>query len=89
MAAIKLIRMAEHDHNKIKQLYTEAFPADERAPYWLLKRRAKHGKADFFELADGDVKVSMAYVVTYSDMAYLFYFAVDKALRGRHYGRQR
>ena len=86
MSEIRLVRMAEQDHDRIKQLYYEAFPSDERAPYWLLKRRAKQSKADFFRLADSDVMVDMAYVVTYSDMAYLFYFAVDKSLRGKHYG---
>ena len=86
MADIKLNRIFGQSCKRIKGLYLEAFPADERAPFWLLKRRAKQGKADFYELADGKVKVGMAYVVTYSDMAYLFYFAVDRSLLGKHYG---
>ncbi|NLT10151.1 MAG: GNAT family N-acetyltransferase, partial [Ruminococcus sp.] len=82
----KLNRIYGQSLEWIKTLYLEAFPANERAPFWILKRRAKQGKADLYEIVDGDVKVGMAYVVTYSDMAYLFYFAVDRSLRGKQYG---
>ncbi|MCR4658044.1 MAG: GNAT family N-acetyltransferase [Lachnospiraceae bacterium] len=71
---------------RLKNLYEEAFPADERAPFWMLKRRAFQYRADFWNLYDNDKWTGLAYVVTHADLAYIFYFAIDKELRGRSYG---
>lgn len=76
------------DINRIKRLYTEAFPKDEQAPFRLLVNRAKKGKAEMLDLIHHNVWCGMAYTVTYADMVYLFYFAVDAVQRGKGLGSQ-
>lgn len=73
---------------RIRALYREAFPAEERAPYWFLKLRAWQKRADFWSLTDADNWVGMAYVLRHEDLAYLFYLAIDSERRGRGYGTQ-
>jgi GNAT superfamily N-acetyltransferase len=74
------------DWKRTKALYREAFPAEERAPFYILKSRAKRGKADFWQIADGEIRAGFAYVISYKDLSYLFYFAVEPSLRGKGYG---
>ncbi len=74
------------DFKRLKKLYISAFPKEERAPFWLMKRKALQGKAEFWEVTDGDIWVGLAYVVCYKDIAYLFYLAMDASLRGQGYG---
>ena len=37
---------------KLKKLYIGAFPANERAPFYMLKKRAKQGRGENRKLAD-------------------------------------
>ena len=69
-----------------RALYLSAFPEEERAPWWLLKRRAKQGRAEALAAMDDGKFAGMAYVVTLGDMAYLFYLAVEEGQRGRGTG---
>ncbi len=85
---IKLESCPKEHIKKMKDLYLTAFPADERAPWWLLKRRAVQGRAEMLAAMDGDEFAGMAYVVTLGDMAYLFYLAVEENRRGQGTGSQ-
>lgn len=76
------------DLGKIKALYLGAFPEEERAPWWLLNRRVKQGKAELFAAEDDGRFAGMAYVVALDDMAYLFYLAVEEGQRGRGTGTE-
>lgn len=71
-----------------KQLYKTAFPAEERAPWFLLKCRAKQGKAEALAAMDGEQFAGLAYIVTLDDTAYLFYLAVEANRRGKGTGSQ-
>lgn len=71
-----------------RALYLSAFPKEERAPWWLLKRRAKQGRAEALAAMDDGRFAGMAYVVTLGDMAYLFYLAVEEGQRGRGHRRK-
>ncbi len=74
------------DYKKIKRLYKTAFPREERAPFFFIKRKAKAEKADMLVAKDGDEFVGFLYLVRYLDMVYLFYFAIDDSKRGMGYG---
>lgn len=73
---------------KLKALYREAFPANERAPFWLLRKRAEQGLADFWCLQEQGAWVGLAYVIRNEELAYLFFFALDKACRNQGLGTQ-
>lgn len=45
----------DSDHKRIRKLYSEAFPLPERAPLRLLIKKAEQGKAEFWEMFDGDI----------------------------------
>ena len=81
-AGITLRRADASEDGRIRGLYTEAFPPEERAPYRLLRRRARRGKADLWSLYDGDGWAGFAYVLTYADLAYLLFLAVVPEKRG-------
>ena len=85
-ARIALRRAEAGEDARLRGLYETAFPPEERAPYRLLKRRARGGRADFWSLYDGDEWAGFAYVLPYADLAYLFFFAVAPEKRGRGAG---
>ena len=85
---MELQRAGRGDYPALKKLYTEAFPAEERAPFWVLTRRARQGRGDFWVLRDGSRFAGLAYVICRADMAYVFYLAVEKEMRGRGLGTQ-
>ena len=51
------------DYRKIKRLYKKAFPAEERAPFFLLSVKAKKDCADFWALYDDKKWSGLMYVV--------------------------
>ncbi|ORX82464.1 hypothetical protein BCR32DRAFT_326832 [Anaeromyces robustus] len=74
------------EDDRIKTLYEEAFPEDERAPYWILKRRVKGGRAEHWNFYEEDTWVGWIYLVRHKDLAYIFFFAIDAKLRCKGYG---
>ncbi len=74
------------NEKRAQRLYEEAFPREERAPFCLLRKRARQGRADFWSLTESGEWIGMAYILRGNDLAYLFYFAIDKEKRGRGYG---
>lgn len=75
-------------YSSIRALYKQAFPMNERAPFWLLMSKAKSSAADFWALYDNKKWVGIAYVVTYKKLAYIFYFAIKESERSKGYGEQ-
>lgn len=76
------------EFDAVERIYNEAFPDNERAPIKMLTKRARQGKADFLGIYDGEKIVGMCYVVCCRDLAYLFYIAVEKSLRGKGFGTE-
>ena len=83
---IKSFRSGKNTENKLKRLYTSAFPAEERAPFRLMMSRIKTGKGEMLAAFDGDEFVGFAYIICHEDVAYLFYLAVEESKRGMGYG---
>ncbi len=74
------------DFRKICRLYNTAFPADERAPMWLLAAKAYKKDVDFWSLYRDGSWFGLAYVLNEDDLSYLFYFAVSEKERGKGLG---
>lgn len=74
------------ERKQIRSLYRHAFPADERAPFRLLSRKANRGNVDWWSIYDGDTWVGFFYVMHYDDLSYVFYFAISEQCRGKGYG---
>lgn len=73
------------DIRKAKALYKEAFPIDERMPYFMLKSFADGDKCDFFMLYENGFS-GLMFTVYYNDIVYIFYLAVSPDKRGLGYG---
>lgn len=74
------------DMDKLNALAREAFPPAEYLPPSKLIKMSRTDGFDFFSLYDGDKFVGFMTVVTHKRIAYLFFLAIDKALRGGGYG---
>ena len=71
---------------KVEALAREAFPAQEYlAPSQMVKMAESDG-FDFRALCDGDDFVGFMTVMTYGNLAYLFFLAIEKARRAKGYG---
>lgn len=74
------------DYKNVKRLYNSAFPADEKAPFWLLMRKLKKDGVDFWAAYSEEKWVGLAYVLSYKSISYLFYLAIDDNARGKGFG---
>lgn len=88
MSALDFTEISENRAYKkaVKKLYKQAFPLNERAPFFIINKLAKTDQANCFAISDGDSFVGMAYCVLYKDIVYVFYLAIEKDLRGQGYG---
>lgn len=73
---------AEKDHRIIKKVYGSAFPANERAPFFFIRRRALQDRAEMLVAEEDGEFIGFVYIVSHGDLIYLFYFAVAEDKRG-------
>lgn len=76
----------ECEKRKVKRLYYSAFPKVERCPYSILKSRVKKGKGEFYSIYEESTFVGLIYNIVYSDIVYIYYFALEESLRHKGYG---
>ncbi len=81
-------KAAENEYKTIKKLYLTAFPADERAPFFFLKRKSMQKKSTMLIAESDRAFIGFAYTVVYRDLVYLFYFAVADSKRESGYGSE-
>lgn len=85
MNKLKLINI-QKCNKRVKKLYKEAFPRNERLPIFILNRLNKQGTSDFFEIYEKNRFIGMLYNVYYKDIVFILYLAIDNKLRGQGYG---
>lgn len=76
----------KNDYAQIKRLYRRAFPREERAPFFIMKKRALEGKGEALVAKEDGEFIGFLYLITYKDLVYLFYFAIDDSRRKKGYG---
>ena len=67
---------------QIKALYTEAFPKEERLPWWLLCLSSCRKGVDLSAWMEDDKFCGMTASITVEDLHFLLFFAVEGSLRG-------
>lgn len=85
MISLSRVKQAKLEYKRIRTLFLSAFPLEERPPFFFLKARAKHNVDWWNILSDGEW-VGFFYVINSSDLAYVFYFAIDPSMRGKGCG---
>ncbi len=71
---------------KIKKLYKAAFPANERKPFALIKKKHAVGEADVWMLEEDGSFIGLAITMNVKDRVLLDYFAIHGKKRGQGYG---
>ena len=74
------------DRKKIKALYLEAFPKEERIPWWLMQAATVRDGTEVTAYYDGDVFCGFTYSAAYEKTLFVLFLAVEKEVRGSGYG---
>lgn len=69
-------------YRRLKKLYLEAFPANERAPLFFLKLKARTPACEMLGVYDEETFVGLAILVVHEKLVYTFFLAVEAAQRG-------
>ena len=80
---IEKVRLSSQD---IKRIYFEAFPKNERMPFFLMVLMSKLWSTQFWGFYDGDTPCGFAYFAVNRKLLFLMFLAVDESLRGEGYG---
>lgn len=86
-----MIRFEKIDENTknledIKQLYMDAFPFDERIPFYIMVSVGNDRGVEFLSIYDDDTWLGFIHTLVGEKLSYIFYFAVDGSLRQSGYG---
>lgn len=66
----------------------QAFPEEERLPWWLLRLNAQRKGIDLTAFLDSNRFCGFTASVTVDDTHFLLFFAIDSDLRGKGYGSE-
>lgn len=76
----------EQQWENIKEIYLEAFPKQERKPYFMLRRSVKKGKAVVMTATEGGVLLGFTVLIPYKDIVMVDYLAVSSKIRSKGTG---
>ena len=77
------------DIDKIEQLYNDAFPIDERAPFFVLTQKIDENKGILLAFYDNnDNFIGFGYVIKSEKLCFIFYLAVLPQYRNQGYGSE-
>lgn len=76
------------DQSQIKEIYETSFSKSEKFPFWVLKQCAKENNVRLDSIIDHntDKIIGMSFLISYDDIAYLMYVAIDKKYRNKGFG---
>lgn len=77
---------AKEYKNKVRKLYRSAFPANERAPFWMMLSKTKDSDNNFYAVTDNSDFIGLVYTIKSNKAVYVFFLAVDETQRGKGYG---
>ena len=86
-----MIRFEKIDENTknledIKQLYMDAFPFEERVPFYIMVSVGNDRGVEFLSIYDDDTWLGFIHTLVGEKLSYIFYFAIDGGLRQSGYG---
>lgn len=71
---------------RLKSLYHQSFPIEERVPFWILAMKTKHAENNWLFVYDDMEFLGIVYTVCYMDIVYIWYFALLPNKQGQGYG---
>ncbi len=72
------------DWRGIKKLYHEAFPANEKKPFWMIRKKFRQGLSDVWVIEDEQTRgfAGLAITMNSETLVLLDYFAISEDKRG-------
>ena len=88
-----MIRFEKIDDNTknledIKQLYMDAFPFEERIPFYIMVSVGNDRGVEFLSIYDDDTWLGFIHTLVGEKLSYICYFAIDGSLRQSGYGSE-
>ena len=79
---------ASQGQSKIPEIYETSFPKSEKFPFWVLKQCARENNVHLDSIIDPDTDtiVGMRFLISYDDITYLMYLAIDEKYRNKGFG---
>ena len=71
---------------EIKQLYFDAFPFEERIPFYIMVLVGNDRGVEFLSIYDDDKWLGFIHTLVGDELSYIFYFAIENSLRQSEYG---
>lgn len=86
-----MIQMINWDGNKVdrarlKKLYHQSFPLEERVPFWLLSNKTRRAENNWHLLYAEEEFLGLVYTACYEDIVFIWYFALLPDKQGAGYG---
>ncbi|MGL4662800.1 MAG: GNAT family N-acetyltransferase [Culicoidibacterales bacterium] len=74
------------DRRRLRELYHQSFPFEERVPFWLLSSKTKRDENNWQLLYDDEEFIGLVYTACYEDIVFIWYFALLPDKQGSGYG---
>lgn len=81
-----IIKNVNIKNKKIKEIYLDSFPKEDRMPFWLMVLLSKKNDTDFLAFYDEEILCGFTYTAIKNNIAFVMFFAIDKNLRSKGYG---
>lgn len=76
----------ENDFKSIKETYKEAFPKEERMPFFMFKILTRDKTSKLYSFYENGNFIGFAYCIYYKDLMYILFLAVNNKIRAKGYG---
>jgi GNAT superfamily N-acetyltransferase len=71
---------------RVKEIYFNSFPKNERMPFWLMLVMSKLWNTQFLAFCDGETVCGFAYMAVTRKLIFVMFLAVDEGIRSYGYG---
>lgn len=78
---MELTKVSKSEWKDIKDIYVEAFPKQERKPFYMLKNSVRKGKSEIFVAKENNLLLGFIAITPYNDIVMVDYLAVSSKIR--------
>ena len=80
------VKKVKFSDKKVKNIYFDSFPKEERMPFPMMVAMSKLWNTDFLSYYEKDILCGFAYLAHIGKTVFVMFLAVDKNLRSKGYG---
>lgn len=80
------IKKVKLSNKKVKQIYLDSFPKEERMPFFMMVLLTKITPTEFLAFYDNNKLCGFTYLSIIKNITFIMFLAVDKNLRSKGYG---